>query len=500
MPPKAKSKVPPPSAQFAFTQRIAPPPPAQLPAHRSPTAPQVLLAVKDAHDALHLIALYVNEQRCLRAFDVTQCVEVELKCPTAELSGVVVTQMSTGNDGGTIALVGTEMHGILVVGKLPDEPVVAHYKDELLAVRQVSSLTGSGLVGSHTALSVATSHRHVLAVVAEGGDTGASAVYGYGFTDMSALGTPPPNRTTLHATDGLGRVPRPKLPMHDGALTTGFLPFTVLKELGSYSPTAVFTARHMSFFVCAQGILGCGYLSQSCRIFTPRLLFAQKHVQVLQVVALNRGIHALLTGNRILRLTPPSSEDDDQDPEATIDDDGFPVFVDITSRLGFSSDPLNEGENGDNGCVLKQHAQLSRMVGGADHCLVVDRVHGTVYGWGSNTFEQLGKPSYQLVESHRAVEISIPNLQPRPGTASAHSTTRDGRASERPQSVGAASAATTTAQSEVSGAVALPTVVSDSSPLDVPRFSEHGFASVHAFGMTTIILDASKNILVRYGR
>jgi hypothetical protein len=496
MPPKAKSKVPPPSAQFAFTQRVAPPPPAPLPPHRSPNAPQVLLAVKDAHDSLHLVALSVNEQRCLNAFDVTHGTEVVLRCPTAELSGVIVTQISAGSDGGTIALVGTESHGILLVGKLPDEPIVAHYKDELLAVRQVSTLTGSGLAGPHTVLSLSTAHRHALAVVVEGGDTGASAVYGYGFTDMSALGTPPPNRTTLHATDGLGRVPRPKLPMHDGALTTGFLPFAAIKVLGRFSPTAVFTARHMSFFVCPQGILGCGYLSRVCRFDSPRLLYSQKHVQVLQVVALNRGVYALLSGNRVLRLTPPSSDDDDHDPEATIDDDGFPIFVDITSRLGFSNDPLNEGENGDNGCMLRPHAQLSRMVGGADHCLVVDRVHGVVYGWGSNAFEQLGRPSYQMVDSHCAVEINIPNLHPRPGTSSAQSTARD--VSERPLSVGAAS--TTAAQSEASGVVARSPVAADSVPLDVPTFSRHGFASVHAFGMSTIILDASKNVLVRYGR
>jgi hypothetical protein len=472
MPPKTKSKAPPPSAQFPFTQRAAPPAPAPLAPHRRLDAPQSLLVVRDPQGNVHSIALYVSDGR-LHAHDVTMDTPIVLKCPTLDLASTTVTQVAA-QDGGTIAMVCTEPHGILIVGKLPDEPVVAQFKDELLAVRHASALNGSLIGVGHKAICVATSSRHSLAVVVDS-ESGGSTVRGYGFTDMNALGTAPPSRTTIHATDGLGRVPRPKQNMHDGALPTTFLLFAALRELGGYSPTAVFAARHMSFFVCNQGILACGYLSPSCSFAKPRIVFDHPHVQIHQVVSTNRAVYALTSGNRILRMTAPSLRDqDDQDPETTVDEEGLPIFVDVTARLGFCCDALVGDDEGDDGAVspsiLKPHAQLSRLVSGADHCVVVDRVHGVVYGWGSNAFGQLGQPSYRMLEAHRAVQIPIPVSSSNKDEVNRHAT-----GSEVPE------AQPTDEAHQCSSSI-------------------RSFASVHAFGMTTLLLDASMQVLARYGQ
>lgn len=447
MPPKipAKSKGPAACVQFAYTQRVAPPAPAPLPPHRRSDTVKCVLTITDASGAPVLVGLLSVDSK-LRAVRLRQRESQPLADEPqqmgfsnsigVDLDSVVVTKIS-GSDGASAALVATERHGLLVVGCLRDECVSGSIQSDGVLLRWASSLPGAAITPGSKALNVACSTRHGVALVSDLG-SGSTKALGYGFTDMHALGVPPPLMTTLHATDGLGKVPRPKMSLHEGPLPTPFYSFASLPQLASLTPTAVFCSRNMTFFSCPSGLYALGALSQRCSMSSPRLVLAVPHVQVVSVVVLNSSVYALTRGNRVWRMgvygssrSPCAYDDDDaDDPRPTTDADGYPVFVDVTEQL-FG------GCLGDEESLLQPNAQLSRMIGGAEHCIAVDSVHGRVYGWGSNSFGQLGHPPHLLLTAAHAVEV----------------------------------------------------------PLDGALFS-----SVHALGYTTLVLDAELLIAKRFGR
>lgn len=355
-----------------------------------------------------------------------------------DLANVVATRIA-GVDGGTAALIATETYGVLVVGYLPGEQIPTEGATSAVPIRLASQLAASSVARSVGVYSIACGSRHALAVVDD--DDAAyrgirvSSVVGWGYTDTGALGTPGPSLTSVGPTEGLGKVPRRvqdlkqvgKPSLHEGAWPESFLPFVKLPDVdfASPPPSAVFAGRNMSFLVTPQGLFACGTLSTRSTFVQPTLVLDIPRPAVVGVVVLNRCAYALLRGNRLYRLGNHDGVDAEPhtgDEEQEHDEGVWSRFVEVTSRLLPN---------------IPHDAALSKISAGAEHVIVTDTFHGRAYGWGLNSFGQLG-------ESPAKVGLTVPC------------------------------------------AIPLAQIPSQ-------------FASIHCWGMTTLVLDSRKEQIARFG-